>query len=141
MELALTTISIDALATQGTLDIEGVFEAYTLERPYTDGSVGGAIPPGRFPIVVQPSPHFIEVGMTDSWVARYARLMPHIIIPGRTLIMVHWGDFVRDTEGCVLVGQQRGVDVIGSSRSAFAQLYDKIYQPMLDRNCFLTVMR
>ena len=141
MELALTTMQMDAFATSGMLDIDALFECYTLELPYIDGSIGGAIPAGRFQIKPQPSPHFLRVGQTDEWVAQFADKMPHIIIPTRSLIMFHWGDFVKDTKGCVLVGQSKGIDVIGSSRPAFAQLFRKIYQPMLDGNCFLTVSR
>lgn len=142
MELRLTTTSTDAISTQGMLDIEGLFECYTLELPYTDGAPGGAIPAGRFRIEAQPSPHFMSLAAAgDNFFAQFAEKMPHIIIPTRTLIMFHPGDFVRNTEGCVLIGQQRGVDVIGSSRPAFRDLYRKIYAPMIDRNCFLTVTR
>lgn len=141
MELGLTTTLMDAIATQGMLDIEGVFECYTLELPYSDGSVGGAIPAGRFPVIPQPSPHFLEVGRTDDWVAQYAGKMPHIIIPDRSLIMFHPGNFVSNTKGCVLVGESKGMDVIGSSRPAFAALFRKIYSPMLAGNCFVTVTR
>lgn len=143
MELTLSTITATDRSTEGMLDIEGLFECYTLELPYTDGAPGGAIPAGeRFRIYSAPSPHFQSVAAAgDDWFTPYADQMPHIEIPGRTLIMFHPGDFVRNTKGCVLVGRSKGIDVIGSSRPAFAQLYGKIYQPMIDGNCFLTVTR
>lgn len=154
MELALTTTLIDAICTQGMLDIDGLFECYTLELPYTDGSVGSAIPAGRFRIVAQPSPHFLRLAAAgDNFVAQFAEQMPHILdIPGRSLIMFHWGNYAGDlpwtpqlehsaTDGCVLVGQTKGVDIINSSRPAFKEFYRKVYAPMLDGNCFLTVTR
>lgn len=151
MNLALTTKSIDSLATQGELDIDRVFECYTLELPYVDGSVGSAIPEGTFPVVLQPSPKFMR--SFDPWVKQFAEQMPHIIdIPGRSLIMFHWGNFAGDlpgtpeiehsnTEGCILVGRSEGEDFLRESRIAFESFFGKIRSPAASGNCFLTVTR
>lgn len=161
MDLTLTTTLIDAISTQGMLDIDGLFECYTLELPFTDGLPGGAIPAGeRYRVVSAPSPKFLRLASMLStppayreFLAEYAGKMPHIEgITGRSLIMFHWGNYAGDlpwtpqlehaeTDGCVLVGQSKGVDIINASRPAFAQLHGKIYQPMIDGNCFLTVAR
>lgn len=151
MNLALTTKSIDSIATQGELDIDRVFQCYTLELPYIDGSVGSAIPEGTFPVVLQPSPKFMR--SFDPWVKQYAEQMPHIVdIPGRSLIMFHWGNFAGDlpatpeiehsnTDGCILVGRSEGEDFLRESRAAFSLFYGRIGGPAASGNCFLTVTR
>lgn len=141
MELILTSTDFDANSTEGILSIEGdSFHCFTLELPFTDGSPGSAIPAGRFPVVLQPSPKF--EGSDDPWVQNYAAAMPHINeIPGRSLIMIHWGNEPHNTEGCVLVGETKGADFIGSSRSAFAQLYSLIRDSAAAGDCFITIKR
>jgi len=149
MELSLASKSLGPVCCEGLLAIDGIFECYTLELPYTDGKPGSAIPPGRFPIVFEPSPKFLNVVKARSqpqayrdFVVRYAHAMPHIVqIPGRSLIMFHWGNDVRDIEGCVAVGKTREPHFIGASREAFAEFYEKIRGPVLAKNCFVTVTR
>src|SRR5258708_31069168 len=137
MELLLTSTDFDDVSTEGQLSVDGLFECYTLELPWTDGSVGTAIPEGRFQIVLQPSPDFIELAARDPWFEKYARQMPHIVgIPGRSLIMLHPGNFVHSTKGCVLVGQTKGKDFIGSSKAAFANLFDLISPYAISGDCF-----
>jgi hypothetical protein len=36
--------------------------------------------------------------------------MPHIEVPGRTVIEIHWGNFTSNTKGCPLPGEQRSPD-------------------------------
>lgn len=151
MNLALTTQSVDTIATQGELDIDRVFECFTLELPYIDGSVGSAIGEGTFPVILEPSPKFMR--SLDPWVKQYAEQMPHVVdIPGRSLIMFHWGNFAGDlpdtaaiehsnTEGCILVGRAQGDDFLRESRAAFDQFFGKIHVAAIARNCFLTVTR
>jgi len=61
------------------------------------------------------------------WVQRFAYTIPHIVgIPNRSNILIHWGNDPHDTEGCILVGQSRGENFIGSSRAAFEALHEKL---------------
>jgi hypothetical protein len=139
MELILNTTKPDSIATEGELLVDGAFSCYTLELPIKDGLPGSAIPAGRFPVVAQPSPDFEN--SADPWIRQYAAKMPHIICPPRSLIMIHWGNRVTDVRGCVAVGQTQGVDFIGSSRLAFAPLYQIIFPPMMAGNLWITVNR
>jgi hypothetical protein len=148
MELSLETVSPGPVSTEGQLGIDGVFECYTLELPYTDGAPGSAIPAGRFLIKFEPSPKFLSVVTNPAepqayrdFVIRYAHAMPHIICPPRSLIMFHWANQVHDLNGCVGVGKTRDVNFIGQSRDAFAEFYEKIREPVLNGNCFVTVSR
>lgn len=124
--------------TLGDLSVDGRPECVTLELPIKDGLPGSAIPDGAYPIVLAPSPKFMA--SKDNFVLRYAHHMPHIIrIPMRTLIMLHWGNLVSDTDGCVLVGQRAETNVIVNSRLAFESLFEKINAGILAGGCTIDV--
>src|SRR5258708_15997422 len=139
MELLLTRDVFDALCTEGELQVDGQHECFTLELENLDGTPGSCIPQGTYKVVLQPSQKVRA--STDPWVMQFAGQMPHIVgIPGRSLIMIHWGNNPGNTEGCVLVGEIRGVDVVNSSRAAFEALYPKIKIAVTSEGCSLTVV-
>ena len=139
MEITLNRTDFDDKSTEGTLSIGGQFQCYTLELPNKDGKPGSCIPQGRYRVVLAPSPKFES--STDPWVQKYAGQMPHLEdIPGRSLIMIHWGNDASNTEGCILVGQTQSADFIGSSRAAFEDLYDEIQPDASNGDCWITVV-
>ena len=127
MNLILRRDNINAICTEGELFLSGDGNnlAFTLELPVKDGLPGSAIPPGTYPIAMLPSPKFLQ--SADPWVKTYASSIPHVLdIPNRSEILIHWGNGVADTEGCILVGQGRGADYVTSSRVAFAALWQRL---------------
>jgi hypothetical protein len=91
----------------GQLLIDSVQECYTLEPVHP-------IPAGTYDLTVRFSP-------------RFARLMPHVEnVPGHTGILIHWGNFPANTEGCTLVGSILGDNFVGHSRDEFDKLFLKI---------------
>jgi hypothetical protein len=104
-----------ANSTTGELSIDGAFVCYTLE-PRSDRSEGKpyCIPAGTYPatLVYSDKNGFITPRLTD--------------VPGFTDIEIHPGNFPSDTEGCTLVGESRGIDVVSSSRAAFADLMARL---------------
>jgi len=140
MDLILHSTKYDQVSTEGMIYQPSGFQCYTLELSWVPGGILGAISAGRFQVVLGPSPKF--EGLTDPWVLKYAKLMPHLLnVPNRSYIMIHWGNDAVDTDGCILVGKTQGIDFIGSSRVAFAELYELLREPALAGNCFLTVKR
>jgi Family of unknown function (DUF5675) len=56
-------------------------------------------------------------------------LMPEVLdVPNRSNIRIHWGNYPKDTEGCILVGLTYSTDFIGQSILAFTKLYTQIIQ-------------
>ena len=138
MELLLERDRVTPEATLGELSIDGDFTCYTLELPIKDGLPGSAIPDGRYPVVLAPSPKF-ELS-TDPCVATYAGEIPHLYhIPDRTNILIHWGNDEADTEGCILVGTSRSDAFVGNSRLAFSQLMEKLRAVPSADTTFITV--
>jgi Family of unknown function (DUF5675) len=126
MKLALQRLVLTPQSTCGNLYVNDALECWTLELPVVNGLPGSAIPAGTYPVVLAPSPRFLAL-TGDAWVQQYAGAMPHIQpIPGRSLIMIHWGNYPSNTDGCVLVGKSHQSDSIGESRQAFSELYPLI---------------
>jgi hypothetical protein len=121
MELILQRLTLTAESTEG--ELQGGGRTWdTLELPVKDGLPGSAIPPGKYLIVLGPSPKFLT--SSDSWVLQYAKAIPHVLgIPNRSNILIHWGNDAADTEGCILVGDTAATDFIGASRKAFSELW------------------
>jgi Steigviridae/Suoliviridae L,D-carboxypeptidase/transpeptidase len=89
------------------------------EKRITQGSV--CIPAGEYRVTIDFSP-------------RFQRPMPRVLnVPGREGILIHWGNYVENTEGCILVGSSRGTiqgavpePAIWDSRATFDNLYREI---------------
>lgn len=96
------------------------FQCYTLEDRYRGDDpadkVPGAtcIPCGQYEVTIDYSPKF----KVD---------MPHVMnVPGYEGIRFHAGNDATDTEGCILVGQERAPDRIELSRPAYANLCQRL---------------
>lgn len=125
MRVAIYRDQLTPLSTEGKLFVDGAFACFTLELPIKDGKPGSAIPAGVYQIELSPSPKFLN--NPDPFFQPYAARMPHVAnIPGRSLIMLHPGNQPKDTDGCILIGETRGRDLILRSREAFTTLYPKL---------------
>jgi hypothetical protein len=103
-------------STLGKLALDGVFQCFTLEEPEGDSS-------GLAPYCIKAGTYRGKMG----WSNHFQRVVPHILdVPNRTWIEIHIGDFPGDTKGCVLVGQQRGFNVLHLSEPAWVALVAKL---------------
>ena len=123
MEIILQRGTPTAKSIPGEMFIGGTHAAYTLERP------GMAILAGRYKLGLYPSPHF-------------QRLMPILEdVPSRSDILIHWGNYPTDSEGCILVGKQRDLssDEIFHTREMFEELFLPIQAAVEMEGCWLDV--
>lgn len=111
-------------ATLGSLYINDVRICDTLEdqlreqflQPVTAWKVKGetAIPAGRYRIVMRQSP-------------RFGRVLPWLQdVPGFEWILIHAGNKSADTEGCILVGLDRGHAFVGRSQMALQRVMQQL---------------
>ena len=90
---------------------------WTLECPWRENQIfTSCVPDGSYPLVAFDSPDH-----AGCWV-----LTP---VPGRTGVLIHVGNTVEDTQGCILIGQQQEAGKVLPSRDALRMLNYK-----LDRN-------
>lgn len=124
MELSVTRGPNHDTCCIGDLFVEDKFECYSLEdlvrevpgQPVATWKIQNqtAIPVGRYQLVPHNSPHF-------------GCVLPMLLnVPGFLYVLIHWGNTSIDTDGCILVGQQRSDDDIRNSRDAFKALFAKI---------------
>ena len=113
--------------TGGALQLNGQFECFTLEdevrevdgAPVEQWKIKGetAIPRGRYRVIVSYSQHF-------------GRQLPELLnVPGYSGVRIHPGNTAKDTEGCILVGDDDPSDgFLGKS----AQAFDRVFRRILD---------
>lgn len=117
-------------ATIGELSIDGEFFCYTLEDTCRTVKIPKqtAIPPGRY-----------ELKITFS--ERFQKDMPLLLdVPNFEGVRIHSGNTPEDTDGCILVGMKRGVDVIYESRKAYDLLFQELKKRLELGNVYLSVI-
>ncbi len=113
MNLILKRKWLDDISTIGELWAYDKFFCYTLEDKVRMAKIPGktAIPFDSYPVTITFSPKFNKP-------------MPLInCVPNFEGVRIHPGNTDADTEGCILVGDDRDADFIGQSRAAFNRLY------------------
>jgi hypothetical protein len=141
MELLLVRCTKTESSTIGALQVDGEYQCFTLEdkdRGLTQGmgenmiksvKVAGktAIPTGRYRVVL-------------SWSNRFQKYMPELLnVPGFAGIRIHSGNTAVDTEGCILVGEVKGDDVIYRSRLAYMKLLHILQDAEKNQSVFITI--
>lgn len=128
-------------ATLGKLLIDGVFECYTLEDEFRAVKVRGEtrIPAGTYKLGLRTegSTHF-----------QYAKRFPdihkgmlHVLnVPNFQWILIHIGNTEKDTDGCLLVGEERDEEKMTILRStiAYRKMYPKVCNAVLGGDVFIT---
>lgn len=117
-------------ATLGVLFVDGIFECFTLEDVVRAGDkvdTQTAIPAGRYQVVI-------------TFSNRFQRPLPLLVnVPGFEGIRIHPGNTDADTEGCILVGADRGLNAVLQSRLAFADLLPKLETGLKAGPCVITI--
>mgnify|MGYP001229229892 FL=1 len=133
-ELRLERTELNSQYTVGKLYYNDVYICDTLEDTVRETNKNGvfdgdekkiygktAIPYGDYPIRIMYSPKF-------------QRNMPYIMnVNSFTGVMIHWGNTVEDTLGCVLVGEFAGNGKLINSRATFDKVYNVIRLNKVDR--------
>ena len=116
MELQVKRTDFTDNSTIGELSVNGQFECYTLEDKVRPVKIAGktAIPAGRYEVIIDFS-------------QRFGRLLPLLLnVPDFEGVRIHPGNTAADTEGCILVGEEKSQDLVGQSRAAFDRLFAKL---------------
>lgn len=116
MELEVKRTDFTDNSTIGELSVNGQFECYTLEDKVRPVKIAGktAIPAGRYEVVI-------------NFSQRFGHPLPLLLnVPDFEGVRIHPGNKAADTEGCILVGETKGADLISQSKAAFERLFSKL---------------
>lgn len=125
MELKLIRETFTEDSTIGKLFVDGVFFCYTLEDKVREKKIKSitAIAKGRYEVVI-------------SFSNRFQQLMPLLLnVPEFEGVRIHWGNYSKDTDGCILLGNTKGVNMIGNSKATYA----KFMKMLKKEKTFLTI--
>lgn len=101
--------------TIGDLFINEEFICNTLEDVFREKKIAKetCIPYGKYDIIINMSP-------------KYKRLMPRLLnVPNFEGILIHSGNTIKDTAGCILVGTRKENTLV-NSRDTFNKLFDRL---------------
>jgi hypothetical protein len=133
MDLVLVRKTFTKVSTIGDFLIDGDLFCYSLEDMVREPGVKvpgqTAIPEGCYRVIIDQS-------------ARFRRAMPHVLdVPGFEGIRIHNGNTPEHTEGCILLGYQKGKDFIGDSKRAFNDFFDRLYYALAKGEAWITIRR
>jgi hypothetical protein len=117
-----------------------VFQGYTLEDQFNEIKVQKEtrIPAGKYEIIINQA----ETPKTKVYQARYSWFKKHLQlkdVPGFQGIYVHVGNKDTDTDGCILMADTAGNNVIGDngisqSTACFMRFYLELYEWLENKN-------
>lgn len=114
--------------------IDGNFVCYTLEDVVRDKKIAGetAIPEGKYKITLRN-----EGGKNESYKKMYPSMHKGMLyvndVPNYEYVLIHKGNTKKDTEGCLLVGEDIGVDSVSNSAKAYEKIYPIISKALLNK--------
>ena len=109
MKIKLIRKTFTEFSTIGEMLIDDEHFCYTLEDAIREVKIKGqtAIPCGTYEIIT-------------NYSNRFKKVMPLLLnVQGFEGIRIHSGNTDKDTDGCILVGFEKGIDRIFKSRLAF----------------------
>lgn len=121
MDIKIVRDTFTADTTIGKMHIDGAEFCDTLEDTFRNLNDGGvkvqnvtAIPKGEYSCSLRYSPHL------KHWVLWLQD------VPGFTYVYIHFGNYARDTDGCILIGYGRMKDMVTDSDNAFRAFMKKV---------------
>jgi hypothetical protein len=129
MELKLIRETKTDDSTIGKLYIDEIYHCYTLEDKEREIKVQNvtAIPKGRYEVIV-------------NFSNRFQQQMPLLLnVPNFEGVRMHWGNYSKDTEGCILLGTSKAVNMIGNSKTAYAKFMSIINKVTKKEKIFITI--
>ena len=129
MKIIVKRLHKTSNSTIGELSINGKFECYTLEDVERESKIYGktAIPKGTYEIVMSMS-------------NRFKIVLPLLLkVPNFEGVRIHAGNYAKDTEGCILLGQTRSIDFIGNSKKAVSNFLPKLKNALDNGKVYLTI--
>lgn len=126
----------DAKSILGLFEINGHFEAFTLEDAERCEKISGqtAIPAGTYQIKLREEDTPLTKRYRDKFPDWFKYHLQIQDVPGFEWIYIHVGNWIEDTEGCLLVGDTAVSDPsqVESYIKKSTQAFERIYKQVID---------
>ena len=156
MELILKRIALRSEYTIGKLYVDGEYVCDTIEDTVRDLDKDGkfangevkilgktAIPYGRYEITMKvKSPKYSNFSKY-SWAKKYDGYLPRLLnVSQFDGVLMHVGNSALDSEGCIIVGENKVVGKVINSVNTFRRLMDEYLVPAKKRseNIVITII-
>lgn len=148
MELRLERIALRSEYTIGKLYVDGKYVCDTIEDTVRDLDKDGkfangevkipgktAIPYGRYEITMKvKSPKYSNFSKY-SWAKKYDGYLPRLLnVSQFDGVLMHVGNSAMNSEGCIIVGENKVVGKVINSVNTFRRLMDEYLVPAKKRN-------
>ena len=108
----------------GRVFLKGKFFCFSIEDAHRTTKIKGetCIPCGKYPLALRWSPKFSSKYNHEMiWVKN---------VPNYEYILIHWGNTICDTEGCLIVGDKIGIinekESVLNSKATYIKLYNEV---------------
>jgi len=127
MRLLLERKYIRRNYTIGRLYVDGVFFSNTLEPPVRDLNRNGRFDNGEKKIKRKTAIPYNLYRVIYNWSPKFGRNLPRLLdVPEFEGVLIHPGNSIKDTEGCILVGENKIKGELVNSRYCSDLLNKKI---------------
>ena len=131
MILTLKRIALRDTYTIGKLYIDNVYFCDTLEDKVRDLNKNGIFDNGEVKIKGQTAIPYGEYEVVWAYSPRFKKFTPRLLnVNSFSGVLIHAGNDSTDTDGCILVGQNKQVGKVLNSKETINKLY-----PIIENAC------
>ena len=143
MKITLDRLIQGKFHTCGFLKLNNKPECFTLEDIHRDIKIDGStrVPAGIYEVKLR-----TEGGLTKKYSEKFGDFHKGMLwlqdVPNFEWIYIHYGNYSRHTEGCILVGESGSIveDFTGNSVKTYKKLYSKIIEAMKTEKIFIEII-
>lgn len=133
MEITVERFVSDSQSTVSHVKVDGKFVCFGLEDEYRAVKVAGEtrIPAGTYKVGLRTEGKHHQEYKT-KFPAMHRGMLHVLNVPNFEYILIHIGNFEKDTEGCLLVGTAANTETHPMSISSSKVAYEKLYPMVVD---------
>ena len=124
MKLELTRIALRDTYTIGKLYVDGVYFCYTLEDKVRDINKNGIFDNGETKVQGKTAIPYGKYEVVWAYSPRFKRYTPRLLnVKSFAGVLIHAGNSHEDTDGCILLGQNKVTGKVINSKEFVNKLY------------------
>ena len=124
MKLELKRIALRDTYTIGKLYIDGVYFCDTIEDKVRDLNKNGVFDNGEFKVKGETAIPYGTYEVVWAYSPRFKRYTPRLLnVKSFAGVLIHGGNTARDTEGCIILGQNKVKGKVINSKEFVNKLY------------------